>query len=315
MKINFDALYNRMNEDSKSANSNSGNKLPYPVVYPHADGKLTFKILYNCKNEIVQRIIKRHENGKEKIACLETYGLDCPACKAIKEMTDLLGKDAGIWRKFPTKERGFCFAILKDIPDTYYDANSKDAPKVGDIVILMYPKSVYTDIANVIADAGKTEGSDVFTGIMAKNMGFLITLDRKRGTNNIPKYEVKLSLREKKCIDTGDDAADDAKFDEILSNLPALNDIILPVSPTEEIHNGAKALADTVRQFYANGAVVQPNGANINIEKDNNMISGNIVATTGSVSKTVKQPDCYGNHDGSSKCDSCPFETECFNAS
>lgn len=304
---------------------NSGNN--YPLVYPAHNGKLTVKLLFNPKANIVQRKITRHN----KVPCLQMYGLDCPVCSAISQVEEAKGKEMGAWNKYGYKVRGMCYAQIIDHDPSYFTGD-KD-PKKGDIVLLMYPKSVYDDINNLFIDSGAN-----LDKLVASNEGYPVVITRSMKANGFPEYNTSISIGTVKSFDT------DEEFDNKIKDIPNLNETICPNLQTEKVLEEAKAMGETIIQEYMSTMIVNPDVhtqgqqptpqtvAQVQQEQVNAQAQAQVVYQTTTVASEPVQatintqvpqgssnssqdiPDCYGKHeDNGKKCMLCPFEDDCFN--
>lgn len=312
MKFDYNALIQQAKAEMDSSNGNRNVGTQYPIVYPHVDGKLTLRILFNNKAQCVQRQVIRHETeSKEKIPCLQAYGTDCPACNAVKEISDLLGKDSGVFKKYGYKARGICYAVIVDHDNTYF--TKPNDPKKGDVILFMYPKTVYEKINKIVFEAGENLES-----VIAKNDGIPVIVTRSTGTNGFPQYDVAVfPYGTRRCFEDDENGLGQDKFDNLLENLPNISEMVMPAQPTEEVLDKNRALADLIRQKYVSSTVVNPVGANpasmaqagINPTANNGQpISTNPTANTG-------KPSCYGQFDNSAKCSDCIFESDCYSNS
>lgn len=305
------------NAKAKSSRSNDG----YPIVYPGENGKLTVRLLYNLKSNIVQRRLIRHNSGKDKVACLQIYGEDCPVCEAISNAENLKGKECGAFKKYGFKNRGICYAQIIDHDPAYFK-NDKD-PQKGDTVLLMYPKTVYDQINEIIVNAG-----DNLEKLLSNNDGIPIVIERSQKGKGLPDYNTYVyPYGSKKSFKGDGEKTGDEKFDELLSSLPDLNDTIIPSYPNDEVRKKNRALADTINGEYINSSVVNPND---NIELNNSEAMLNNDESDSSISERVsnigdignqasidntnnEQPECFGNHkDNDKKCMLCPYEADCY---
>lgn len=309
MKIDFTNLLKATQEDIDSNKSSDQGGNGYPIVYTGENGKLTIRLLYNMKAGIVQRMITRHDSGKGKIPCLQAYGEECPVCSAISSVEAVKGKEIGAFRKYGFKKRGFCFAKIIDHEATYF--RGENDPKKGDVVMLMYPKTVYDQISKIIFEAG----SDNIDKILSNNDGIPIIIERSQKKGGFPEYSVHTySYGSVKAFNEPDG---DKKFEELLESLPDLNESIVPAYPNEEVRNSNKALADTIIQEYMNSNIVNP-GDTVKSEPKEPAVSNaaamvsSTVTTNDYVSEDGDKPDCFGKYDDSSKCLVCPHDQNCY---
>lgn len=306
MKLQQNAAAEIKNDEEKQGGFE---KSPYPLVYTGTNGKLTVRILYNMNSNSIQRKIVRHEIGKKKVPCLEVFGEQCHVCSAIKEAEELRGKECGAKREFGYKVRGFCYAQIVDYSEGYF--TDKDIKK-KDIVLLMYPKTVYDQINNIIVDAGEN-----LEKIVCCNEGIPIVITRsQKSANAIPDYNVaaypygtKKSFEEEKDGKTPDDL-----FQDLLASLPNLGEQFVSVNPSDEIRTANKAGADVIRQKYVSDKTVNPSDEVIYSNKPDTTPAQIAPAPTSAPSvQQSNKPACFGNHDNNdqNKCLVCQYEVEC----
>lgn len=329
MKVDLNKLKALAQEEEEQNNNKNSNDTGYKVVYPAKNGKLTVKLLFNLKSQTVQRKIMRHDAGKTKVVCLEQYGEECPACNAIREVETNRGRESGVFRKYGWKTRGICFAQIIDHEATYFTEDSD--PKNGDVVILMYPKTVYDMINKIIIDS-----IDQGVNLVSENEGIPIVIERTQKGSSIPTYNAYLfPYGQRKSFNDTSEKTGDQLFDELLENLPDLSETMIPKYPTEEVRKQNEALAETISQEYEIGTgVINPGDKlpdNILDEEDDNKTSnlGEIANNTSepyvsdddlpfdnneqSNSNEEQMPECFGNHkNGERKCILCPHEESCF---
>lgn len=227
----------------------------YPLLYFGIDGKLRVRLLFNHKSGAFQRKLLRHTagDGKTKVPCLTAYGEHCPVCDAVNNVIATRGKDSGVTKRFGVKGQGFCYAQLISHSDGYCkDANNPI--KDGDIVLLMYPKSVYEIFNKQVVELG-TNVDKVFSG----NTGAPFDMIRTMGSNNFPDYTIQVPpFVEVKSFATEGD------YENALAGLPPLEDSFYPANPTEEIRTAVQNLADEINKEYMSGMnlsaqpIVQP---------------------------------------------------------
>lgn len=313
-KFDLSKLQKMAGEEVEEANNRGGSSSDYPIVYPVDNGKFRVKLLYNMKADAVQRKVIRHVVGRDKMPCLSIYGEECPVCSAIKNAEDMCGKECGAFKKYGYKTRGICFAVLMDHDKGMF----KDGPNVGDVILLMYPVSMYNKINEIIVSSGEHLES-----LVASNNGKTIEITRTQKAGGFPDYSVAVyPYGDEKVKDT------DEEFDELLESLPNLNERIIPPNPTEEDRNKIKAAAETINAEYINGSVINPNdesqSTGTNTPKDQGSITGERPSNLDNDSSTESnapeetatsssggRPECFGNHCDSEKCLICPCEPDC----
>lgn len=332
MKLNIDNLRKTISSDMDSKSNNANNsENQYKLVYPFNEGKYTVRILYNAKAQVVQRKILRHATAdkKTKVPCLAPYGEDCPVCSAIKEAEQVRGEDCGAFRKYGYTTRGICYAQMVEAPAEVFKDGSV---KRGDIIMLMYPKTVFNAINNIMIESGEQLGE-----IVSENLGHPIVLD-VQSVNGKKQYSAQIALKKQQVCDTDD------QFDALLNNLPNINEQFVPLYPDDEIRKSAKALAESIKSEYINNTVIDPGiptkvyGEEIKYTQadtvptteatqtvpeivDNDdvpfVVNDTVTEAKPEVSESVGGdcPDCFGCYNsGDKKCMLCIKELECMKA-
>lgn len=242
---------------AEAKNSKSGGSFDnkYPLLYFGIDGKLRVRLLFNNKSGAFQRRLLRHTagDGKTKVPCLTAFGEHCPVCDAVNNVLTTMGKDSGVSKRFKVKGQGFCYAQLISHSDGYCK-EANNTIKDGDIVLLMYPQSVYEIFNKQVVELG-TNVDKVFSG----NTGAPFDMIRTTGSNNFPDYTIQVPpFVEVKSFATEGD------YENALAELPPLEDSFYPANPTEEIRTAVQNLADEINKEYMSGMnlsaqpIVQP---------------------------------------------------------
>ena len=318
MQIDLNRLKLQAEEEQAESESKSGgDRYPYKIVYPGLNGKLTLKLLYSVKSETVQRKIIRHDSGGgPKVVCLAQYGEDCPVCKAIKEVETNYGKDSGVFRKYGYKTRGLCYVQIIDHDSAYF--TRENDPQKGDTVLLQYPITVYNDINRIIIDSISNN-----VNLISENEGAPIVIERSQKGKGFPEYKTYLfPYGSKKSFEDTADRKGTEIFDDMLSGLEPLNDMVVPNLPSEDIREKAQELANTILQEFSGTTVVNPGDSKeppapqerVTDQSTNLGDIGNAVPEQGMTpTKSGDVPECFGNHeDNAKKCMLCPYEDECF---
>lgn len=277
----------------------------FPLVYPIDNGTFRIKLLFNPISNSVQRKITRHQVGKDKIPCMAVYGEDCPICSAIKNAEDEHGKDCGAWSKYGYKTRGISLAVLVDHDAGMFKGNND--PKKGDVILFMYPPTLYNKINEIIVKAGSH-----LEDLVVNNNGKTIEITRKQKNGGFPEYDVSVyAYGDEKVKET------DKEFEELLDSLPDINEQMMPNYPNEEIREKVRAAAESIDVEYASGRVLNPN----NPPEENNSSANDSIkqSSSGNISQDISnanndtgdKPECFGNHCDDSKCLICPFECDC----
>ena len=261
MEINIKDLEKIVSADIEANNSTPFNNQtsttdnPYKVFYPFNDGQYELRLFFNFKANKVQRLIVRHGNEPKapKLPCLSMYNMPCPACKVIKDIESVQGDNSEIQRKYGYKKKGICYAQIIDAPSKTFQGDF--APKKGDIVLLMYPKTVFDAINNIVLSAIR---SGKINDIVNSNVAYHITLnkDSSKGPNA---YQVLQTFNQSQLFKTDDE------FEKFICELPNLDEQLVIETPDDgkmaEIHNSVKAFAELLASTYLNNSIVNPNQA------------------------------------------------------
>lgn len=328
MPIDFKALQAKSQKELESQGSSENRTdFQYPFVYTGPNGKLTVRLFYNEKSNAIQRRIVRHAIDSEgkKAVCLQEYGEDCPICDAIKRALEVDEK-CGAKMKYGYKIRGVCFAQVIDHEATYFTEDGD--PKKGDIITLMYPKTVYDQINRLIVNSG-----DNLYKLIGSNNGFAVVIEKISKGKNIPEFKVSLDAfrGEFNAFDS------DEKYEEEVSKLPSLDDLFYPPKPTDEIRTTVQAAADAIRAEYLGSKVVNPSTPKttpaptkveevkeplpfeesdddlpFEVEEPSETETKDQNTSVSKPSEDSEYPPCFGKHDdNSSKCILCSYEAEC----
>ena len=324
MPIDFKALQARSQKELESSGSSEKKTdFAYPFVYTGQNGKLTVKLFYNEKMGVIQRRIVRHAiDEKTKVPCLQEFGEECPICEAVKSAMEYDPK-CGAKMKYGYKIRGVCFAQIIDHEATYF--TEEDDPKKGDIVTLMYPKTVYDQINRLIVNSG-----DNLNKLVGSNNGFAVVIEKISKGKNIPEFKVSIDAF------TGEIASfkTEQEYEETMSKLPSLEDLFYGTKPTDDIRTSVEAAANSISAEYLGSKVVNPTTPKKTVTPppttsnndlpfdlgDSNEDEDNLLEEVEQAVKSVETvaedtteyPDCYGNHDDeSAKCLLCSYECEC----
>lgn len=307
---------NELNEANERKNNEGGDRIP--LVYPVHNGVMRLKFLFKEEAGIVQKKIIRHNIGKEKIACMSMYGEDCPICNEIRRVEDQYGKDCGVYSKYGYKVRGISYAVLVDYDDGMF-SESND-PKKGDLILFMYPPSLYNEINNIIVRSGENIES-----LIASNYGKTIEIKRSQKIGGYPEYSINVyPYGEEKIKET------DEEWEEFVNNIPNLKDSMTPANPTEELREKVKAAVEAISVEYASNNVMNPNDkdedskvTNVENKNENNgkPISSEVKDESEDIpinkpepedSTSSGNPSCFGCHsDTENKCLICPVEADC----
>lgn len=306
----------------------------YPLVYPQAGQTIVVRPLFNPKSGQIVRLVNRHE----KTACFRTYGIDCPICAVQQQVKDMTGQDP-FGRTKRSRSRGICFAQYISSTNQIDKGNNHGILQPGEIILFMFPWSVYTQINTTIQAISQTPTGMDQAFCHAQNGLYLqitVSADFKYTTTNVPYM-------------TFPSAQTDEEFMKMLEDMESLNEQVLPSTITEEVDKQVREYADAIYRQFVNPQV--PNQAPVTTPTPSTFnqpvttpapgynfgstSTGTPVPSTGNVSSappwstptavpstptpsvsTNQNPECFGQHqEGQPKCLCCPAEIMCSEAS
>lgn len=227
----------------QSEKDNAGNM---KLVYPQ-NGELKVRLLYNQPSGVVMRKFERHKINGSQITCLTNYGQECPVCKMLDNIQNVKGAD--LWQLKRTT-RGIAYAEF--IEANYRWDNPQDAPAKGEIVLLMFPWTVYTDLNRLINSAGQN-----IYNLIASNVG---------GVFKISRWVEKGQTKYRAEIDPFDQnhqtCPTEEEYQKLIMELPSLNEKFVPIEINDNIIKAAKNCADELNAEYLSPNVYQPNVGN-----------------------------------------------------
>lgn len=243
---------NQVNSSSSSSSNEGGLRVIYPGV-----GTLKVRLLYNPKSNLVTRQFRRHKIGDKNYTCLQTYGQDCPMCKAVDNIKNKTGVDNWKNRSFI---RGISYAQYVGSQNYSWDTNNKE-PQVGELVILMYPWTIYQDINRLIATAGPKADT-----MISLNEGVVLAISRWMEGSQV-KYRCEVDA----FSPAFKSKSSDEEFDKFLNELPDLNEAIVPSTITQEIIKSAQDAGQMLSRdiMTSNQTSTMPTGSN-------NALGGNV---------------------------------------
>lgn len=223
--------------------SESNNENSIKIVYPQ-DGVMKLRLIFNNASGAVMRKFERHVINDSKVPCLTMYGQECPICKALDNISSAKGLD--LW-KLKRTTRGIAYAEY--IESDYKWADPKYEPKRGEIVLFMFPWTIYTDLNRLISSAGQNVYS-----LICSNVGGIFKISRWSEKGQI-KYRAEIDPFET----NHQTRPTDDEYEALIRDNPSLNDRICPSTLTEDIVKQARDLADQLNREYLSSSVVQPN--------------------------------------------------------
>lgn len=230
----------RVMEAAKTAveGTSSGNNYP-PIIYP-ANGTMRVRLLFNPKSNSVMRLIHRHKLDSGKIDCAAHYGQDCPVCKQLETIRTVKGLD--LWT-LKSKTYGIAYAQFIDVSTGYDFGSRRSIPKRGDLIVLMFPWSVYSQISGIIQKSGENAGQ-----LLVENESKPIIIERKLQNDRV-EYRVDVDT-----FSTFTSKDSQAQFDQFLMDLPDLSDTITPKEMPEGLLTKLQLESDNLSAKYLGGA-------------------------------------------------------------
>lgn len=260
-------------ESAVQGTSSNGNYPP--IIYP-GNGIITVRLLFNPKSNQVMRLIHRHKLDSGKVDCASHWGMDCPVCKTLDTIKTVKGLD--LWT-LKSKTYGIAYAQFVSISDGY-DFGSRKVPAPGDLIVLMFPWSVYKQISELIQKSGE-HASDLLTS----NIGKVFTIKRSVGADGRTEYRVDIDP----FITQYESAPSQMEFDKFLEDLPDLNETLSPKDLPEGHLTKLQLEADNLAAKYlGNGQVYTPTAPQT-------PVASPIVPTSASVTPEVAQSIPFDN--------------------
>lgn len=192
---------------------NSGGTNYPPIIYP-GDGTVVSRLLFNPKSNSVMRLIRRHKLESGKADCASNWNQDCPVCAALEEIRTVKGLD--LWT-MKSKVNGIAYAQFVST-STGYDWGGRKIPNRGDLIVLMFPWSVYKQISELIQKAGENANQ-----ILTNVEGRLLTIERKASGERV-EYRVDIDA----FAPLFRSADNQSAFNVMLTEVTDLNDTITP---------------------------------------------------------------------------------------
>lgn len=305
---------------NRTSNNEDG-AYKYPLVYPAAGNTYQLRLLFNPPSGQIVRLINRHE----KVPCYKTYGQDCPICKVMQDVKNLTATDP-FGRTKASKSRGIAFAQY--ISSAQPHKNGEKVIQPGEIVLLMFPWSVYTQINALIQAVAQTPtGMD--QAFCHADSGLFIQIsastDFKYTTTSVPYM----------MYPTG---KTDEEFLSMLESMESLNDQVIPSTITDEVSKQVSEYAEAInRQYIVPRTPTQvpqsapaPMGQMYTAPVQQTPVVTPVVCAQSVVSPAPTQvpqsaptpipapmgnPACYGKHNpGSTQCICCPVEVQCMSS-
>ena len=350
MAFNFTELI-AAEQKKQEQQTSTGNKsgFGFKTVYPFANGRFEFKFIGNEPSGLLYREVTYHEyysdNKKLQVPCLhEMYNMDCPICNAVGNVQNVLD-DKNVFSKYGFKKRGIMFAKLLGYSPENYFGDNQNPPKPGDIVLFMFPKSVISELRDLIVEY-RDDIENIFTSNITRTISFQI----KTGNNGFPEYAFYVKGSNVPLVIDANGNPDEAGFNQFMTNMPNLKEVKFPSVPDENIMNVHRTVVEEINRTYFGGS-----GANVTMPNPTNMVNETTTPVTPintqpvvntpvappvqtvetpimpannevnsvptSVTETStpttntdsrgQRPACFGNNKYADECLNCPFEPEC----
>ena len=215
---------------SSEGNENEQRSYKYPLVYPGSPGTLQVKLLFNPKAGTVSRLVNNHKIDGVNVPCMRTWDQECPICKALQDIKNATGDEHSQLRSTTR-----ALSIAQIAGDNY---PLPENVHKGDIVLLMYPWTVYRDIQQII---GQARNQEELAALVASNEGMVFNINH--GTDNRYSTQTDPFARYKTCNT-------DEEFEALLNGLESLNEQYRPSAPTEDQLNTTNAAAKELRDTF-----------------------------------------------------------------
>lgn len=216
--------------DQGSGSSSGSRDFRYPLVYPGAPGTLQVKLLFNPKAGTVSRLINNHKINGVNVPCMRTWDQECPICKALQDIKNATGDDHPQLRSTTR-----ALSLVQIAGDGY---PLPEGVKKGDIVLLMYPWTVYKDIQQII---GQARSQEELATLVASNEGMVFNINH--GTDNRYTTQTDPFARFTTC-------QSEEEFEALLNGLESLNEQYRPSAPTEDQMNAVNDAAQELRTTF-----------------------------------------------------------------
>lgn len=241
----------------------------YKLVYPMRGEKLSVRIFLNEKSGRLFRDIHRHEytlpsKYTVKAPCLKsTYEVDCPICNAIKNITDIKGKEV-LSENVKYSKRFITFAYINSVENKsqLHEVNA------GETVLLMLPITVVSELTNVLKNCSSEE--DVNKFFNSNNcLSFIISVDNNISTS-MYKVMPDAIKGQTKLFENDED------YTKLIQSLPSLDDLVVPSVFNENYLTLANQVADELNKNYLSGSIEATTMKNIENETKANDILNSI---------------------------------------
>lgn len=220
----------RFSGNDQNQSSGGNRSYDYNLLYPGTPGMLQIKLLFNPKAGNVSRLVYNHKINGTNVPCMRTWDQDCPICKALQDIKNATGTDHSQMRSTTR-----AISLAQVVGDKY---PLGDNIHPGDIVLFMYPWTVFRDIQQII---GQAKNEQELALLVASNEGMVFNITH--GEDNRYSTQTDPFARYKTC-------ATDEEFETLLNGLKSLNELYRPSSPSEDNMNAVNEAAKSLRSTF-----------------------------------------------------------------
>jgi len=321
MAFNFGELIKKETEKVELATQTKGSGIGYKTLYPFDPGKFELKLIANEPSGLIYREIIFHEviiqnaqgnSQKVKVPCLKHMcGEGCKICDMVNKVQDEL-KDEKVFSKYGFKKQGIMFAkLISMTPDNYFGDN-RNPPKPGEIVLFMFPKSVITELSNLIV-----EYQDDLENIFANNTTRTVTFKVGKQANGFNEYIFYVKNTNAILCEKENGEEDNEAFKQLMANMPDLREVKFSTSYTENDIKTIDTIIERMSKEYFAGAYNIPvsdslvSSAPVAPKVEDKPVTTNENVSAPVVNDTGDKPACFGDNKYEGDCLTCKWTNEC----
>ena len=275
---NFSNVVSQAREAIESGGSRDDSRTR--ILYP-GEGVVQVRLLFNVKSNSVMRLIKRHNIDGTKIECESMYGKECPLCSAVNNIKAATNRD--LW-SLKGKQLGIAYAQYVGCSRDY-DWGGYQAPQKGEVVLLMFPWTLYKELSGIIQRA-----SDNIEEIIAAPAGRVISLSRDSSGDKIV-YRAEIDPFQQPFVSADSDLA----MERFLESLDNLNEEIYPSVEDPELVGKLKTMAISLESRYIGAVNSNVNEAVANNVNNFNNVQNNVDVIDPSTPSIVDIPNIQNN--------------------
>jgi len=314
--MDFTALINKELEKQEERN-NSFSGSGFKTLYPFGTGRLEMRLIADEKSGLLYRELHTHvyyvDGKKQKVACLKKmYNESCPICDMVDKVQKDLD-DKQVYGKYGVKTQGIAFAKLCGFAPPNYFTDNQNPPKIGEVVIFMFPKSVISALGEMIIDYQNT-----IEEIITANTGKTVILKIGKQANDFPSFAFLIQDGIATICENSNGEPDEKLYTTFKEELPSLNDMKLPAVPDEKVYTVINTIVEEMNRKYFGeiDKVIKPKLNTIanNTPKLDNVNVDEALDESESTEVTTNEaekPDCWGDNKYDEACANCPFDSTC----